>query len=395
MKIVIAIDSFKGSLSSIEVGKACKAGIERVTDAEIILKPLADGSEGMANALVEGMDAKWMTVKVRGADRKIITASYAYLPEKKLAVIEMTSVIGLKLIPAEERHVEAATSYGVGQLIRDAIKRGCRDFVIGTGGSSTNDFGMGMLTALGVKFMDADGKTVGIGAEDTGRVDQISLEGMVPELSECRFRVACNVAFNPLIGEDGTTYIYGAQKGLHEDKFEEYDAYAMNFAHCTRQVTGTDFAEEPGAGAAGGLGFALMSYLGATISPGVELMMQVVGLDADMQGADYVITGEGKIDHKTAIGKPPISVARVAKENGAKVIAIAGDVASGAQGCNRHGIDAFFSILPGAMTLEESVQKEMAMRNAADLSEQIFRLILAQRGEAAKTRDDMGAMVQW
>lgn len=293
-----------------------------------------------------------------------------------LAIIEMAAAAGLTLTK-HHQNVESATTYGVGEIICDAVKRGCKRFIIGIGGSSTNDCGIGMLTALGVRFLDAQGNQVGIGAEDTGRVQQIEVAHMLPELLDCDFQVACDVN-NALNGTEGATYIYGPQKGLPEAKLAIYDKYHKSFAQCVEQVTGRNCSNEPGAGAAGGLGFALMSFLNAKLNAGIDLVMRGVGLDVELQNADYVITGEGRLDHQTVMGKAPIGVAKYAKQHGATVIALAGSVAEGAKPCNGNGIDAFFSILKEAIPIEKAMQTEIAEHNIADISEQVFRLILEE-----------------
>lgn len=375
MKVVIAVDSFKGSLSSMEAGRAAKAGILAARpDASVIVKPLADGGEGTTDALVEGLNGKKIDITVTGPLGQPVSASYGYLEETSTAVIEMAAAAGITLVPPDAKDPLSASTYGVGEMISDALGRGCRNFIIGIGGSATNDGGIGMLKALGYRFLDRDGKDAGEGAAALGRVMSVDTDGRNPLLSECCFQAACDVT-NPLCGKNGATYIYGPQKGVTPDMLEMLDTHMAHFAAVTSRTFGVDHSGAPGAGAAGGLGFALLSYLDASLTPGIDLILEAVDLKSELAGADIVVTGEGCLDAQTAMGKAPAGVARLAKKYGIKVIAFAGSVTKEASACNQAGIDAFFPIVRGVTTLEEAMKPETAWDNMAAAAEQVFRII--------------------
>ncbi len=373
MKVVVAIDSLKGSLSSIEAGNAIKEGILRVHNAEVVIKPLADGGEGTTEALVEGYNGIIVDVEVVGPIGKPVNAKYGLI-EDNTAVLEMASASGITLITRDERNPMEATTFGVGQMIVDAIKKGCRNFIVGIGGSATNDGGVGMLQALGFEFFDNNGNKIGLGGKELSRIDRISNQNVMMELADCKFKVACDVN-NPLCFENGATYIYGPQKGVTEDIRDVLDNGMLNYANVTEKFFGVDNKAMAGAGAAGGLGFAFVSYLGATLTPGIDLILDAIKLEDTIIDADIVITGEGRLDIQSAMGKAPIGVAKLAKKYDKKVIAFAGGVTNDAKICNEKGIDAFFPIVRGVTTLEEAMVKENAYMNMADTVEQVFRLI--------------------
>lgn len=375
MKVVIAIDSLKGSLTSIEAGKAIKEGILNVIDAEVIVKPLADGGEGTTEALVEGLGGETVEIFVMGPQKDKIKAAYGYIAESKTAIIEMAAAAGIMLV-GEEKNPMEATTYGVGEMIKDAINRGCRNFIIGIGGSATNDGGIGMLTALGFDFYDNNGNKLGIDAKELGKISVIFTENAIPELSECNFKIACDV-INKLCGENGATYIYGPQKGVTEEIKEKLDKDMAHYAKVTKKYLNNDYSEASGAGAAGGLGFAFLSYLHGDLQPGIELVIDTVKLEECIKDADYVITGEGCLDKQTAMGKAPVGVAKLAKKYDKTVIALAGSVTDDAVKCNENGIDAYFPILLKVIPLQEAMKKETARKNMVKTTEQIFRLISA------------------
>ncbi len=376
MKVVIAIDSMKGSLSSLEAGRAAARGIRRARpEAEMVVKPLADGGEGTVRALTEGLEGVLRRTKVRGPLGDPVWASWGVLRDGKIAVMEMAEASGLALVPRERLDPWRASSFGTGQMIREAICHGCRDFLIGIGGSATTDGGAGMLTALGYEFLDEEGHEVepGIGALD--RIAGIRSGRKLPELEQCRFRIACDVT-NPLLGHQGAVWVYGPQKGIREEEKELLDAKMRHFADKTEKYTGRDCKDRPGAGAAGGLGFAFLSYFPrAELLPGAELVMEAAGFQKEIAKADVLVTGEGRLDGQTAMGKAPAAAARLAKRYGKKVIAFAGQIGEDAGVCNQAGIDAFFSILPGIMPLEEAMRPERAAENLARTAEQVFRLL--------------------
>lgn len=375
MKVVIAIDSLKGSLSSMEAGMAIKDGILAAKpDAEVIVKPLADGGEGTTDALIEGINGERIDLTVTGPMHTPVDAYYGYLKDTNTAVMEMASAAGITLVPDSEKNPLLATSYGVGEMINDAIQRGCRNFIIGIGGSVTNDGGIGMLKALGVRFLDENGKDAGEGGQALAKVARIDVSGMNPLLKECHIQVACDVN-NPLCGENGSTYVYGPQKGVTEDMKKTLDEAMAHFARVTSETLENDYMNTPGAGAAGGLGYAFLAYTGAALTPGIELILDAVGLEEELSGADVVVTGEGRLDFQTAMGKAPVGVARLAKKYNAKVIAFAGSVTKEATACNKEGIDAFFPILRGVCTLAEAMDPVAARNNMTATVEQVFRLL--------------------
>lgn len=376
MKTVIAIDSFKGSLTSIEAGHAVKKGILNILpDTEVIVKPLADGGEGTTAALVEGLGGEMVRINVHGPLETPVTAGYGMIPGTNTAIMEMASAAGITLVGKDKRPLDA-TTYGVGEMIADAVNRGCRDFIIGIGGSATNDGGIGMLTALGYEFLDKDGQPAGINAHALENIASVRTDNVLPELRECRFQIACDVT-NPLCGTNGATYIYGPQKGVTEEMKADLDRGMANFAQVTRRCTGTDYTDHEGAGAAGGLGFAFLSYLQAELRPGIRLVMDAVKMDEAIKGADLVFTGEGRLDHQSAMGKAVTGIAKLAKKHGATVIALAGAVTDGADECNQHDIDAFFPILRRITTLDEAMDPDTAKQNLTKTTEQIIRLIAA------------------
>ena len=375
MKVVIAIDSLKGSLSSMEAGTAIKDGILAAKpDAEVIVKPLADGGEGTTDALIEGMNGERIDLTVTGPMHTPVDAYYGYLKDTNTAVMEMASAAGITLVPDSEKNPLLATSYGVGEMINDAIQRGCRNFIIGIGGSVTNDGGIGMLKALGVRFLDENGEDAGEGGQALAKVARIDVSGMNPLLKECHIQIACDVN-NPLCGENGSTYVYGPQKGVTEDMKKTLDEAMAHFARVTSETLENDYMNTPGAGAAGGLGYAFLAYTGAALTPGIELILDAVGLDEELSGADVVVTGEGRLDFQTAMGKAPVGVARLAKKYNAKVIAFAGSVTKEATACNKEGIDAFFPILRSVCTLAEAMDPVAARNNMTATVEQVFRLL--------------------
>lgn len=375
MKVVIAIDSLKGSLSSMEAGTAIKDGILAAKpDAEVIVKPLADGGEGTTDALIEGMNGERIDLTVTGPMHTPVDAYYGYLKDTNTAVMEMASAAGITLVPDSEKNPLLATSYGVGEMINDAIQRGCRNFIIGIGGSVTNDGGIGMLKALGVRFLDENGEDAGEGGQALAKVARIDVSGMNPLLKECHIQVACDVN-NPLCGENGSTYVYGPQKGVTEDMKKTLDEAMAHFARVTSETLENDYMNTPGAGAAGGLGYAFLAYTGAALTPGIELILDAVGLEEELSGADVVVTGEGRLDFQTAMGKAPVGVARLAKKYNAKVIAFAGSVTKEATACNKEGIDAFFPILRSVCTLAEAMDPVTARNNMTATVEQVFRLL--------------------
>lgn len=375
MKVVVAIDSFKGSLSSMEAGTAVAEGIYRADkDAEVTVRPLADGGEGTVEALTAGMNGRIESVKVTGPLGNTVEASYGIIAETKTAIIEMAAAAGITLLTEKDRNPFYTTTYGVGELMQDAMKKGCRNFIVGIGGSATNDGGVGMLQALGYGFLDAAGRQVPYGAEGLARIVKITDDRVVPELKECHFKIACDVT-NPLCGEQGCSAVFGPQKGATLSMVEEMDKWLMHYAALTKEKYPQSDRNKPGTGAAGGLGFAFLSYTNAALDSGVKIILEETKLEEHIKSADIVITGEGRLDSQTIMGKAPIGVARMAKQYGKKVLAFSGCVTEDAVLCNRHGIDAYFPILRSVTTLKEAMAPECAKENLAAAVEQVFRLI--------------------
>lgn len=375
MKIVVAIDSFKGSLSSLEAGNAIREGALRADSAaQVEVCPLADGGEGTVQALVAGMGGTLHRVMVTGPLGAPVECEYGVLSDGRTAVVEMSGAAGITLIPARDRNPLQATTYGVGEVLRDAILRGCRRFIVGIGGSATNDGGVGMLQALGFGFLDASGRPVSRGAAGLAELHTITADGVLPELSECTFRIACDVT-NPLCGPRGCSAVYGPQKGATPAMIQEMDRWLARYAELAARC-GMNHADPayPGTGAAGGMGFAFRTFTNAVLESGIEIVLEETDLASRLRDADLVVTGEGRLDGQTAMGKAPVGVARLAKRYGKPVIAFAGSVTPDAAACNGAGIDAFFPILRGICTLEEAMDPGNARHNLADAAEQAFRL---------------------
>jgi len=371
MKVVVAIDSFKGSLSSIEAGNAAVEGIRRaIPDAECVVRPLADGGEGTVDALVSGMGGELREVEVTGPAGKPTTAKYGLLPGGT-AVMEMAQASGITLVSGAEKNPLFTTTYGVGEMMLDAVKRGATKFIVGIGGSATNDAGAGMLQALGWRLLDSEGRDLPRGGAALARLMKIEPPDQIGGLSisALQFRIACDVT-NPLCGPKGASAVFGPQKGATPAMAEELDAALAHFA----KVAGAD-ATASGAGAAGGLGYAFKTFLGGELTPGVDLILDETGLERDIADADVVVTGEGRLDGQTVMGKAPIGVARLAKRHGKRVIAFAGCLGDGVDAVNDAGIDAFFPILRKVATLDEVLDVPSASGNLAATAEQVFRLI--------------------
>lgn len=375
MKIVIAIDSMKGSLTSIEAGEAAAAGIRRVNpQAEILVRPLADGGEGTVDALVSGLHGTMQQIQVTGPLGQPVRCEYGILEDTDTAVIEMAAAAGITLVPSNLRNPLYTTTYGVGEMIKDAIQKGCRKFIVGIGGSATNDGGVGMLQALGYDFLDAQGNPIPFGARGLEMLAFIFDINVVPELAQCQFRVACDVT-NILYGESGCSAVFGPQKGATPAMVAQMDSWLKHYAELAMESHPTANPMQPGSGAAGGLGFAFLTFTNATLESGIQIVLEETRLEEAIRDADLIITGEGRLDGQTAMGKAPIGVARLAKKYDKTVIAVAGAVTRDAKACNAQGIDAFFLILRRVMTLEEAMQPETAKQNLSHTVEQIFRLI--------------------
>ena len=375
MNIVVAIDSLKGSLSSLEAGAAVSEGIHRaMKDANVVVRPLADGGEGTVEALALGMNGRIEKIMVTGPLGAMVEAAYGIVDATKTAIIEMSAAAGITLLDEKERNPLDTTTFGVGELICDAIAKGCRNFIVGIGGSATNDGGIGMLNALGYQFLDADGRQVPFGAKGLALLEKISDEHVIPELKECHFKVACDVT-NTLCGEQGCSAVFGPQKGATPDMIAQMDEWLAHYAKLTGEKYPRADMNQAGTGAAGGLGFAFLSYTDAVLEPGVKIILDETRLEDYIKNADIIVTGEGRLDSQTVMGKAPIGVAALAKKYGKPVIAFSGCVTDDAVLSNEHGIDAFFPILRTETTLDEAMNSENAGKNMILTAEQVFRLI--------------------
>lgn len=358
-KIVIATDSFKGSLSSRRAAGAMASGVLRVwPDAEIDIVPVGDGGEGTAEALADAMGAGWVTCPVCGPLMETVTARYAFSAATKTAVMEMAEAAGLTLVAPERRNPLYTSTYGLGMMIADALRRGAEHFLLGIGGSATNDAGTGMLSALGYRFYDASDRLIqarrGIDLVHVARI-----EGTAPRAS---FAVACDVA-NPFFGPDGAAFVYAPQKGAGEADVAELDLGLRSYAAALVASGYEDVSDLKGAGAAGGVGGTLAAVLGARLVPGIEMVLDAVDFGRRLEGAALVITGEGRIDRQTAMGKAPAGVLAAARSRGIPVVAIGGSLGEGARSC---GFDAVRGAMPEGMTLDEAMRPEVAERNLAD-----------------------------
>lgn len=375
MKTVIAIDSFKGSLTSVEAGRACAEGIKRVyPDSENIIVPVADGGEGTVDALVAGLGGEKVKISVCGPLGEKTQAEYGIIKDTKTAIIEMSAAAGITLVKDNERNPLNTTTYGVGEIISDAMERGCRNFIIGIGGSATNDGGIGMLQALGFGMLDKNGNNVPFGAKGIKEVVSITTDEKNPLLSECNFSIACDVN-NPLCGDNGCSAIYGPQKGADEKMVADMDSWLSDYAKKVKEVFPDADENYPGAGAAGGIGFAFMAFLNGKLERGIDIVLRAAKLEELVKETDVVITGEGRLDKQTAMGKAPGGIAAIAKKYDKKVIAFSGAVTNDAREVNKNGIDAFFPILRTVCSLEDAMKTENAYKNMSDTAEQVFRVM--------------------
>lgn len=376
MKVVIAIDSFKGSLSSLQAGNAVKDAICRLDgNAEVLVKPLADGGEGTVEALSECSNSEIVELIVKGPLLKPVVAKYCVLKDNNTAIIEMASASGITLISADERNPLETTTYGVGEIIKHAISKGCRRFIVGIGGSATNDGGVGMLTALGYEFLDKNSNPIALGAKGLKDLYKIKTDNVIPELKACSFNVACDVT-NPLCGKNGCSAVFGPQKGATPEMIREMDCWLEKYSEIAKTVSEKADKNYSGAGAAGGLGFAFLAFTNATLKSGIQIILEETGIEEDIKNADIVVTGEGRLDSQTVMGKAPIGVTKLAKKYGKKVIAFSGCVTDDAEVCNEHGIDAFFPVLRGVTTLEEALDTNNAYKNLSATAYQVFRLLI-------------------
>ena len=373
MKIVIAPQTYKGSISALDVARAMREGVKRVApDAETALVPVADGGDGTLETLVETSDGEVHDIEVTGPLGERRTAQWGAMGDGRTAVIEMARASGLALVPADKRNPLTTTTYGLGEAMRSALDAGFRRFIIGIGGSATNDAGAGMAQALGVRLVDADDVDLPYGGAALAYLDAIDMRGLDARIGECEILVACDVN-NPLTGPTGASAIYGPQKGATPQMVAQLDAALSHFARIVKRDIGVDIDEVPGAGAAGGLGGGLIAFTNAHLRAGVDIVLGTVRLDDYLPGADLVITGEGSTDHSTIYNKAPVGVAEHAKRLGIPVVDISGSLGSGYRDVHKHGIDAAAAITLGPMTLEDASSR--AAELIADATEEMMRFM--------------------
>lgn len=387
MKIVIAPDSFKENLTSMEVAAEIEKGLRRVWPrARYVKVPMADGGEGTVQSLVDATGGTIVGCDVTGPLGETVRARYGLLGDGRTAVLEMAEASGLPLVSREQRNPMLTTTFGTGELLADAIRRGMRKIIIGIGGSATNDGGAGMAQALGVIFRDGSGAALA-GRMSGGvldRIARIDTDTINPALRHVRISVACDVT-NPLCGPQGAAHVYGRQKGATAEMIEQLDRNLAHFATLIKRDLAVDVAQQPGAGAAGGLGAGLIAFAGAVLERGVELVVEATRLGQHMKGADLAVTGEGRVDFQTAFGKTPSGVAAVARRAGVPVVAIGGGLADDAGGVFEHGIDGLESATPNAMDLDVAIGK--SRQYLQDAGERVARLIvIGQRMSASRTR---------
>lgn len=374
MKVLAVIDSFKGSMTSLEAGQAAASGILRADpSAQVTVRALADGGEGTVEALTSNMGGRIRSVRVTGPLGDPVMCEYGIIDAASTAVIEMAGAAGLVLVPEEKRNPLYTTTYGVGEVIRDAIAQGCRRFIIGIGGSATNDGGVGMLQALGYGFLDNQDRPIAYGASGLQDLETITDDLVIPELSRCRFRIACDVR-NVLCGVAGCSAVFGPQKGASPEMVRQMDQWLANYAALAREKYPHADPCAEGTGAAGGMGFAFLTFTNAQLESGIDIVLEETKMEESIKEADLIITGEGRLDAQTAMGKAPVGVARLAQKYKKPVVALAGSVTRDAGVCNAHGITAYFPIVRDAVSLEEAMRKSTAMENMADTAEQVFRL---------------------
>ena len=362
-KIVVASDSFKGSLTSLEVAQSvAKAVKEAYPSCEVVEVNVADGGEGTMDALQQTLGGRKVILEVSDPLGRPVDASYVILEDGSTAVLEMSAASGLPLLAPEERNPSKTSTLGTGELIRDALDKGCRKFLVGIGGSATNDAGMGMLHALGYRFMDASGTELAPVGGSMINVASIDMSGRHPALSEAQFIVACDVKA-PLYGPDGAAYVFAPQKGADNEMVEALDMGLRHFAEVSALATGCDSSSLEGSGAAGGLGYAFRQFLGASLERGVEMVLDAIHFDELLNGADLVITGEGRVDSQTLTGKTPYGVARRALRQGIPVVAIGGSVTLDKSQTQLAGFKDVLQVTPVGMPLQEAMKPEVAAEN--------------------------------
>lgn len=379
LKIVIAPDSFKGSISAMDAAKAIEKGVKRAgANIETVLIPVADGGEGTLESLVAATGGRKVPLEVVGPLGLPVQAEYGWLGDGKTCVIEMASASGLCLVPDEQKNPLLTTTFGTGELIRSALDEGCRQFILAIGGSATNDGGIGMLQALGLKLLDASGKRVGHSGGELDKIASIDDTDWDSRIAESTFLIASDVQ-NPFIGKQGASHVFGPQKGATPEMVELLDQYMTHWADVVEEKTGVHLHDLPGAGAAGGIGGAFQAFFPATMRRGIDIVIEFTGLRQALEGADAVITGEGQIDFQTASGKTPMGIAQEAQRVGIPAFVLAGSIGRGIEELYQYGITSIHSIVSGPMSLEESMNRSAEL--LAGRAEQVIRTYQVNKTE--------------
>ncbi len=368
------MDSFKECMTALEACNAVKAGFEEVfgNELETVIVPMADGGEGTVQSLVDSSKGEILTAEVLNPLFNKVTAKFGILGDKKTAVIEMATASGLELISKEERNPLLTTTFGTGELIKNALDLGVENIILGIGGSATNDGGVGMATALGVKFLDSNGEEIKPCGGELGKIHSIDCSGIDSRIKNTKFIVACDVT-NPLTGEKGASNVFGRQKGATEEMVTILDSNLKHYAGVVKETLGIDVEFVEGAGAAGGLGAGAIAFLNGELKRGIEIVIDFANLDEKVKGVDLVITGEGRVDFQTQYGKTPVGVALTAKKYGKRVYALSGSIGDGYEAVYEKGIDAVFSITNKVCTLEEALAS--GSENLKDTSKNLARVL--------------------
>ena len=375
MKVVIAPQGFKAGIAGLEAAQAIARGvIAAVPDAEIVLAPVADGGDGTLHALVDGTGGKVFTSMVSGPLGPQLEALWGVMGDGSTAVVEMALASGLALVPQRRRNPRLTTTAGTGEIIREALDAGYTRIIVGLGGSATNDGGAGMAAALGARFMDAEGRSLPPGGSSLARLDRIDVSNLHPGLQGATIIAATDVT-NPLCGPEGASAIFGPQKGANAEMVRELDAALGNYAQVVTRDVGRDVSGVPGAGAAGGLGAGLMAFAGATLQSGIDMVCEILGFDALLQGADLVITGEGRADRSTVFNKAPVGVARHANTHGVPTVLLAGSLGPGYEELYEHNVASVVCIADRPMNFEASLSRSAELLESA--AERTMRLIIA------------------
>ena len=370
-KIVVASDSFKGSLTSLEVAAGAEQGIHEVfPECEVVKVNVADGGEGTMDALRSTLGGQWVTVAAADPLGRPRDVSYVVLSDGKTAVIEMSAASGLPLLEPQERNPMLTSTCGTGHMIADALSRGCRRFLVGIGGSATNDAGMGMLEALGFRFMDKDGNVLPGRGESMAEVVDIDMSHVRPEVEESEFIIACDVD-SPFCGPRGAAYVFSPQKGADPQMVAELDAGMVHLAEVIVRTTGKDIRNIPGAGAAGGLGGGFLAFLNSRLERGIEMVLDAIAFDDIIRGSDLVITGEGRVDSQTLTGKTPYGIMKRAQKQNIRTVAIGGSVKLGDDD-DVSGFDSIWPVTPEGMPLEEAMKAETASANVRETVKKIM-----------------------